>query len=105
REQQGVGGGDRLIRAQLLDELVGLRRVAAAEDGAVVVELTELVVFVALPAAEVHAIPVVDEGEDRAAHRGAWRALVAGGLPGLVELLDLLALLHVEGLARLVLLE
>src|SRR5439155_23970366 len=84
---------------------VGLVGVRAAKDCASVrVDVADLV-LVASVASEVGSIALVDEREDAAAHRDARLTLVPGLLPCLPIGVDLLALLHVQRLAALVVLE
>jgi hypothetical protein len=65
-QQQRVGGCDRLVCGQLLDEDVGLGGVRAAEDRSRVrVDVADLIAIVRVPA-EVGTVPVVDEREDAA---------------------------------------
>ena len=91
--------------ASCFDQHVGFGGVRAAEDRARVgVDVADLV-LVAPVASEVGAVAVVDEREDAAAHGDARLSLVPGLLPRLAVGLDLLALLHVQRLAALVVLE
>jgi len=55
--------------------------------------------------AEVRTVAVVDHREDAAADGHAGRTRVSGGFPRLTIGFDLLALLDVQGLTRLVILE
>src|SRR5690606_17833541 len=88
-EQEGVGGGDRLVAGELVDEDVGLGGVGAAEDRpGGVVDVADLVLALAAPA-EVGAVAVVDDGHDRAADRHARLAVPAGLGPRLAVTLDL----------------
>src|SRR5690606_28544621 len=88
-EQKRVGLGDGFVSPQFLDKLVRLGGVAPSEDRPrILVDEADLVgAFVA--SAEIHAVTVVDQREDTAAHRYARLAFVAGGLPGLAEGPDL----------------
>src|SRR5450755_446337 len=84
REQQRVGGSDRLILRELLDEPLGVSGVRLAEARLTAVEEADLVLRVAF-AAEVSAVEVVDDREDAAADRHAGHAGMAGIDPGLTE--------------------
>ena len=94
-EQQGVGGGDRFVVGEFLDQLLGLSGVGFAEPGGAAVEVPDLVLAVA-GRAEVGPVQVGDDREDAAADRDPRPALVAGGLPRLPEPLDLFGLELVE---------
>ena len=77
-QQQSVGGGDRLILGQLLDELLGLPGVSLAEARLAAIDEPDLVLRFVFPA-EVGAVEVVDDREDAAADRDtrgsrAWPA-------------------------------
>ncbi len=72
-QQQGVGGGDRLVAGQLLDQPVGLAGVRLAEAGLAAVEDPDLVAAAAL-GAEVGLVEVVDDREDAAADRRPRRS-------------------------------
>ena len=101
-EQQRVGGCDRLVLLELLDQHIRLGSVGAAEDRlGLRVDEPDLVVVLVL-AAEVCPVPVVGEGEDAPADRNPRLPLVASGLPCVAEGLDLLSLLQVKGFVRLV---
>ncbi|KAF0115414.1 MAG: hypothetical protein FD150_1082 [Rhodobacteraceae bacterium] len=92
-QEDRVSLGYRGVLAQFVDQLVRLAGVAAAEDGAGVVDDTNLVLFGATRA-EVHPVEIVGDGKDRAADRGAGRSWMPGGLPGFAELADLGGLLN-----------
>src|SRR6201996_2183760 len=95
-EQQRVGGCDRFVLLELLDQHIGLGRGGAAEDRlGLRVDEPDLVGVLVL-AAEVRPVPVVSEGEDAPADRYPRLPLVARGLPCGAEGLDLLGLLQVE---------
>src|SRR5687767_100011 len=102
-QQQRVRLRDGLVLGELLDQAIGFIRVGAAEDGAHVVDLADVVAVG--PLAEVHTVFLGRDREDAAAHRHARRAGMARDLPGLAVDANLLGLLHVEGLVALVLLE
>src|SRR5205085_4840350 len=82
-----------------------LAGVGAAEDGARVGVDVANPVAIAPAATEVGTIAIVDDGEDAAAHRHPRRAPVPRLLPRRPVDLDLLALLDVERLAALVVLQ
>src|SRR5688572_32194145 len=104
-QEQRVGGGDCFVLGKLFDQHVGLGGVRAAENGARVgVDVTDLVLITSV-ASEVGPVPIVDEREDAAAHGNARRTLVPGLFPGLPVGVNLLALLNVQWLAALVILE
>src|ERR1022692_1977847 len=90
-QQQGVGGGDRLILGQLLDERLGFPGISFAEARYTAVDEPNLVLRVAL-AAEIRAVEVIDDGENAAADRDTRFAGVAGLGPRLAESFDLLGL-------------
>ena len=94
-QQQGVGRGDRLVLAEVLDQLVGLAGVRLAEARAAAVEVADLVPAAGL-AAELGTVQVAEDGEDAPADGDPRLTLVAGGLPGVAEPLDLLGLQLVE---------
>ncbi len=101
-EQQRVGGCDRLVLLELLDQHIRLGSVRAAEDRlGLRVDEPDLVGAL-VPEAEVRPVPVVDEGEDAPAYRYPRLPLVASLLPRVTECLDLLGLLQVKGFVRLV---
>src|SRR3954447_23464023 len=101
-QEKRVGNIDRGVFLQLPDELLGLRRVGPAADGAgVLVDVADLVALV-LRRAEVGAIAVVGDREDAAADRDPRFALMPGLLPGCPIRVDLPALLDVKWLAALV---
>ena len=105
RQEQRVGFRDRLVLSELLDKNVRLGGVAAAENGALLfAEQSDLVPLLA-PAAEIHAVAVVHQREDAAAHRHPRRTRVSGRRPCRTIKPDLLRLLHMERLAALVDLE
>ena len=68
-QQQGVGFRDGFVLPELLDKDIRLSGIAAAEDrpGPWVDEADLVLVFA--PAAEIGAIPIIDEREDAAADR------------------------------------
>ena len=66
RQQHGVGGRDRLVAGQLLDQLVWLGRVRAPEHGPEVVDDADRVLGVEV-VPEVRAVLVGDQREDRTA--------------------------------------
>src|SRR6187399_1245121 len=68
-EQKRVGGGDRLVLRELLDEGVGLARVGTTEDRARALVDVADVVAVAAAAPEVAAVEVAHEREDAPADR------------------------------------
>src|SRR3984893_13075333 len=104
-QQQRVGLGDGLVLLELFDQGIRLGGVAAAEDRACVrVDESDLVVTVAR-APEISAGAIVDQRKDAAADRNARLAPMAGLLPGGAVFADLRRLLHMEGLARFVVLE
>jgi signal transduction histidine kinase len=101
-EQERVGGRDRLVLLELLDQHIRLRSVGAAEDRlSLRVDEPDLVGVLVAPA-KVLAVPVGHQGEDAPAHRHPRLALVTSLLPRVTEYLDLLSLLQVEGFVRLV---
>src|SRR5690349_19081911 len=101
-EQQRIGGCDRFVLLELLDQHVGLGSVGTAEDRlGLRVDEPDLVGVLVL-AAEVCPVPVVGEGEYAPAYRNPRLPLVASRLPCVAEGLDLLSLLQVEGLVGLV---
>ena len=100
-EQQRVGLGDRLVLLQLLDQHVRRGGIAAAEHGELFgFDIAEMILAVA--AAEIGAVAIVDQREDAAADRHARLARMAGFFPGLAKDPDLLGLLHVEGFSAFV---
>src|SRR6202035_1959874 len=104
-QQQRVGLGDGLVLLELFDQGIRLGGVATAEDRARVrVDESDLVAAVAR-APEISAVAIVDQRKDAAADRDARLALMAGLLPGGAVFADLRRLLHMEGLARFVVLE
>src|SRR5690348_6432548 len=103
--QQSVGLGYRLVALQLLDEDVGLGRIAASEGRAGAwVDESDLVLIVAL-ASEIGAVAIVHQGDDAAADRNPRFTRVAGLFPGGAVGTDLGGLLNVEGFSGLVALE
>ena len=67
RQQQRVGFGDRLVGAELLDQPVGLVGIAAAEDGAHIVDHPDLVLAAITP--EIGAVAIVDEDDSPLSQR------------------------------------
>jgi hypothetical protein len=57
RQQERIRGSDGLVLFQLLDQTVGLVRVAAAKDAAEIVDLTDLITFLA--AAKIRPVHIV----------------------------------------------
>ena len=80
-EQQRVGGCDRLVLLELLDQRIRLGSVGAAEDRlGLRVDEPDLVGVLVL-AAEVRLVPVIDEGENAPAYRNPRLTLIASLLP------------------------
>src|SRR2546425_8395789 len=105
REEQRIGRLDSLVAREFFDQHVGFRGVRAAEDGPRVrVDVADLV-LVSGVATEVRPVAVVDEREDAAADRYAWLTPMSSVLPRLTIGLNLLALLYVQRLAGLIILE
>src|ERR1035437_2239893 len=103
-QQQRIGFRDGFVLLELFDKNIRLRRVAAAEDGALAAaEKPDLVLLIAAP--EIHAVAVIDQREDAAADRHPRRTRVPGRLPRRLVKSYLLRLLHVKRLAALVDLE
>ena len=91
--------------ASCLTSTLGFAGVRSAEDGAGVgVDVADLI-LVASVASEVGPVEIVDERKDAAAHGDARLTLVPGLLPRFPIRFDLLALLHVQRLTALVVLE
>lgn len=87
-KQERVGGCDRLVLLELLDQHIRLGGVGAAEDRlGLRVDEPDLVGVLVL-AAEVRPVPVIDEGEDAPADRYSRLPLVASLLPCVAERLD-----------------
>src|SRR5664280_667936 len=96
RQQHGVGGRDRLVAGQLLDQLVGLGRVRAPEHGPEVVDDADRVLGVEV-VPEVRTVLLRDQREDGAADRDSRLVVVTRGLPRRTERLDLLlSLIHIS---------
>src|SRR5258706_13114357 len=105
REEQRIGRLDSLVTREFFDQHVWFRGVRAAEDGPRVrVDVADLV-LVSGVATEVRPVAVVDEREDAAADRYAWLTPMSSVLPCLTIGLNLLALLYVQRLAGLIILE
>src|SRR5690606_33565836 len=101
-QKQGVGFGNRLVAGKLPDEFIRLGGVGPAEDGTCPgVDIADRILLLAA-AAEIGPVAIVDERENAAADRDAWRMAVAGRLPGFAISADLRGLLDMEGLARFV---
>src|SRR5918993_992008 len=95
REKQCVRGRDRFVLGKFLDELVRLPGVRLAESSESAVQIPDLVLAVRRTT-EVSTVQVADDREDASAHRDSRTVLVASGLPGVPEPLDLLRLELVE---------
>src|SRR5215217_3129750 len=104
-QQQRVGLGNRLVLRQITDQRLRLAGIATAKHGALFrLDVAELV-FLRPAAAEIGAVHVVDQREDRPADRHTRLARVTGLLPGGTISPNLLGLLDMKGLAALVELE
>src|SRR3954471_6046787 len=95
-QEQRIGGGNRLVRGKFLHELVRLRSIRTAEDGARGrVDVADLIALARI-ASKVRTVAVVNQRKDAAADRYARLARVSGFLPRVAVGLDLLTLLDVQ---------